>query len=204
MRACLFIFLSITLTLNSVKAQTYFNKDYEADTAAWYAGSSISPLKDTSGYIVVGNIPKGGGPNYISFLKLDIFGDTVFTTTISKYNYNETVIYGDLINKGDTNFFFIGHEYADSLAQNTDSAYAKLYKVNLDGKLIWDKYYGDIGESTYPTDIKSTIDGGYIITGWTTGWGNTNTNSSFLLKVDSLGNEEWHKIYGGGNAILTL
>lgn len=193
-----YILVICSFSTQLIHAQTYFNKDYEADTAVWYAGSSIYELKDTSGYIVVGNIPKGGGPNYISFLKLDVFGDTLFTTTISKFNYNETVIYGDLISEGDTNFIFVGHEFADSLAQNTDSVYAKLYKVDINGNLVWDRYYGDVNESTYATDVKSTLDGGYIITGWTTGWGNTGANSSFLLKVDSLGNEEWHKIYGGG------
>lgn len=194
-----YILVICSFSTQLIHAQTYFNKDYEADTAVWYAGSSIYELKDNSGYIVVGNIPKGGGPNYISFLKLDVFGDTVFTTTISKFNYNETVIYGDLISEGDTNFIFVGHEFADSLAQNTDSVYAKLYKVDINGNLVWDRYYGDVNESTYATDVKATVDGGFIITGWTTGWGGSaNINSSFLLKVDSLGNEEWHKIYGGG------
>ena len=47
-----------------------------------------------------------------------------------------------------------------------------------------------------PFDITTTKDKGYMITGWTTGWGATATNArTFLLKLDSLGNKEWHKIY---------
>jgi hypothetical protein len=196
-KALTIILIFTTLFKFSLKSQTYFNKDYESDTAAWLVGTSIIPLQDTSGYVAVGINPKGGGPSYISFLRIDIYGDTLFTTTIGKYNYNETPSIGSLISIGDTNFVFTGYILADSLTPNQDSSFIKLYKVNDDGSLIWDKTYGDNGRKNFSSDVKPTSDGGFIITGWTTGWAWGNTPKSFLLKVDSIGNEQWHKIYGG-------
>ena len=55
--------------------------------------------------------------------------------------------------------------------------------------------YG-LGVYTEGRSVKQTLDGGYIIGGITSDAGNGATDC-YLLKVDSLGNFQWHKTFGG-------
>ncbi|WP_348304580.1 hypothetical protein [Methanothrix sp.] len=55
------------------------------------------------------------------------------------------------------------------------------------GKKIWQKVFGGIGYNAV-FDIQSTIDGGYILTGLSS---NNNSRDILLIKIDSIGNEEW-------------
>ena len=71
---------------------------------------------------------------------------------------------------------------------------AVLIKTDGNG-LETDKYhYGDTNnEHCYDFDL--TSDGGYILGGHTTSYGVANWDY-YLLKIDSDGNEEWHKTFG--------
>jgi hypothetical protein len=60
------------------------------------------------------------------------------------------------------------------------------------------KSYGNNGYD-YGRDIKQDIDTGYIVTGSSSSFNNSN-GQAFLLKVDSLGNFLWSNAYGGPEA----
>jgi len=70
-----------------------------------------------------------------------------------------------------------------------------LVKTNAMGKVIWERTFGgnkfDAGIS-----ILQTQDGGFIIAGTTSSFGNGNTDF-WLLKTDKIGNELWHNTFGG-------
>ena len=60
---------------------------------------------------------------------------------------------------------------------------------------MWTKTYG--GNSyDYGYSIAKSLDGGYIITGYTASFG-AGADDVYLIKTDSLGNEEWSQTYGG-------
>ena len=59
----------------------------------------------------------------------------------------------------------------------------------------WTGVYGGFSEEKV-RDIKQTTDGGYIITGETFSIG-AGDGDIYLLKIDSIGNFEWEKAYGG-------
>jgi hypothetical protein len=84
-----------------------------------------------------------------------------------------------------------------------------IVKLNSNGDLVWQKTYGDTlgGEDAY--SIKQTLDGGYIVAGYSgmswQGLGNgdiTSHNGNFdywVIKLDSLGNLQWQKTLGGSS-----
>jgi len=71
-----------------------------------------------------------------------------------------------------------------------------LIKLDNDGNEIWSKNYGgDSDEHCYDCDV--TDDGGYILGGHTRSPSYGAVNWDFLLmKIDGLGNEEWHSTFG--------
>ena len=62
------------------------------------------------------------------------------------------------------------------------------------------KFYCRYGGNGYDVgyDVKQTLDGGYIITGSTSSFGQGNTDM-YLLKLDSLGQKQFETSFGGYN-----
>jgi len=103
-----------------------------------------------------------------------------------------------------------GEERGESVYQNADGTYviggftysfpgpeAKFYllKLNSNGNLLWSKIYGGSGyDRCY--SVQQTADSGYVLMGSSTGFG-AGSYDYYLVKTDSLGNEEWSKTYGG-------
>jgi Secretion system C-terminal sorting domain len=78
----------------------------------------------------------------------------------------------------------------------------KLWVVKLDGtgSIVWKKTYGimDDDYQSIAASIKETTDGGYILTGTATTWGQF--SNCLLIKLDGTGNVQWTNSSLGGNA----
>ncbi len=78
-----------------------------------------------------------------------------------------------------------------------------LLKLDSSGGVEWQKSYGSTGDDI-ATSIKQTADGGYIAAGYSNSWYiNPNTDNGqkygWVVKLDSSGNVNWQKLYGGQN-----
>jgi predicted secreted protein len=74
-------------------------------------------------------------------------------------------------------------------------------KLDSSGNVLWQKTYGGAGDEE-PTSIQQTSDGGYIVTGENSSFG-AGGGDFWVLKLDSSGNVQWQKAYGGANGELS-
>ena len=77
-----------------------------------------------------------------------------------------------------------------------------LIKTDANGKEQWNRTFGEKWEPVMVGDIAysvvQTSDGGYMLAGSTTSYG-SGSSDAWLIKVDTNGNEQWNKTFGGGS-----
>jgi len=108
------------------------------------------------------------------------------------FDLNETDVGRVVQQTSDNGYIIVGHTNKIGNANDKDIL---LIRTNYQGDTIWTKTFGG---SNYDTgeDIKETSDNGYIVVGHTLSYGNGEADV-YLIKTDSLGNEEWMKTIGG-------
>jgi uncharacterized delta-60 repeat protein len=164
--------------------------------AKTYGGSSanhLSSLDLTSdgGYIVAGNTMSFGAGGYdVWVLKLNSTGSVVWQKT----------------------FGGAGTDGASSVQQTSDGGYvvaayessfgaggydAWILKLDSNGSVVWQKTYGGTGDD-FPQSILQTLDGGYIVAGYTDSYG-AGSGDFCVFRLNSTGSVEWQKTYGGSN-----
>lgn len=76
-----------------------------------------------------------------------------------------------------------------------DSRFIFLMKTDFEGSCILNQLYGFGGDDQIGYWVESTLDGGYIVCGYTTVDGILNNRDLYIVKVDSLLQREWTKRY---------
>ncbi|MCL5269815.1 MAG: hypothetical protein M1457_04505, partial [bacterium] len=81
----------------------------------------------------------------------------------------------------------------------TDSADIHLIKFSASGDIVWNRMFGsDYGD--YANSLTRTVDGGFLICGYTESIKENGTIRDILLiKTDAEGNLKWRMSYGGSN-----
>ncbi len=166
-------------------------------TVAWqktYGGSgqdyarSIEQTSD-GGYIVAGYTNSfGAGNNDFWVLKLDSSGAVQWQKTYggSKQDYLRSIHQtsdGGYIAVGSTNSF------------GTGAWDIWVLKLDSNGTVQWQRTYGG-SRHDYARYIQQTTDGGYIVAGDTLSFG-AGFRDFCVLKLNSSGNIQWQKTYGG-------
>ncbi len=167
-------------------------------------GLSNSPI---SGEKTVSNF----GINDIWCLKLDSVGnkiwDKVYGGILNEYNGDDNLI--DVIASNDNNIFIIGTTESSLSGNVSDTSNGNIdiwvIKIDTSGNIIWDKLFGgDIADLSNHTVL--TNDNGLIICGSTYSQLSGDVSEApkgnmdiWVIKIDSLGNKQWDKRYGGTN-----
>ncbi len=156
----------------AVLAQSYWSRNYHRSSAD--AGSKVIPLSD-GGFLAVGSTARY---NYDSWLiRTNSNGDTIWTKILDSTEHANNVL-----SVNSTQFVVVGDAFRQTLN------YVYLYKMNLSGDTIWTRLYNGRVPACTGLAIAPTDDHGFIITGSMVVNAGTDI---LLLKVDSLGNQQW-------------
>ena len=159
-----------------------------------YGGSSadgaysIQQTKD-GGYIVAAHVNSfGAGLHDVYLIKTDAKGDTVWTRIYGGTNEERLRAVQQTTEGG---YILV----SETLSFGAGSADVYLIKTDSSGNLMWTKTYGG-SSSDYGYSVRQTLDGGYIIAGYTSSFG-AGTSDVYLIRTDNNGDISWAKTYGG-------
>jgi hypothetical protein len=146
---------------------------------------------DDGGYIVAGYTSSfGAGESDIYVLRLDVDGNKVWERTFGGRSSEEALFVRKLSDAG-----FVVAGYTNSLGAGGNDAY--VLKLDANGNRVWEKVFGgNVDDAAYC--IQQTIDGGYIVVGFTRSFG-AGKSDFYVLKLDSDGNKMWEKTFGGNS-----
>ena len=158
----------------------------EEDDKGW----SVQQTND-GGYIITGYTLSFGVSYYydVYLIKTDSNGDSLWTKV---FNGGSSDMGYSVEQTTDGGYIISGVTW--SSGYGNDDVY--LIKTDCNGDTLWTKTFGGVAHESGLTSVQQTIDGGYIVTGTTTSFGNGNEDV-FLIKTDSDGNTLWTRTFGG-------
>jgi hypothetical protein len=177
-------------------AKTDPNGINEWDNSFGESPSYAYSVKRTAdgGYILVGKtIPWSASDYDVFFTKIDSTGMEEWFEVPhhlggwfddSGYSVQQT---------SDGGYIITGETY--SFGAGDSDVY--LVKVDSEGNLKWQKTFGG-SDLDYGYSVQQTSDGGYIIAGTTSSFGEGGTDV-YLIKTDLTGQFQWQKTFGGNN-----
>ena len=200
-----YIVAGITASLGAGSYDVYVLKLDKDGNLIWekaYGGSApeeayaVQETKD-GGYIVAGRTASFGDTgnsayplNNVYVLKLDENGELEWQKTFGGSSDDYAYSIQQVSDGG-----YIVAGYTASFGTGYDDVY--VLKLNTNGDLLWQKTFGESGYDR-ASSIQQTIEGGYIVAGYTDSFGAGYTDV-YILKLDANGNLVWQKIYGGSD-----
>lgn len=190
-RQVLFPLLFLLETAFLLQAQTTFNKrlHFGYPTAVLTSVVATDSCYYATGLVADTLYPHKEG---ILFVKFGLDGNVVFQKTVTAPGKAYKAWANTLIPLEDGGFALSGYTI-DTLMK------AIFIRYDSGGDTIFTKEYFNpyYPEQDYfrPYDMKQTPEGGFVVASWmgTLSVGNGDVS---ILKIDGLGNEEWHKVYG--------
>jgi hypothetical protein len=175
--------------------------------------SSIGATSD-GGYIITGYTESfGASEKDVWLVKTDNCGNMVWNRTYGGPNSD----YGESVQQtSDGGYIVAGYTgWLEELPYDKSDPFyiipanrphefhfdAYVVKTDADGNLMWNRTYSSEGDD-YGHSVEQTVDGGYVITGYTRAFGIAGGDSDdfdvWLFKIDGEGDVEWSRTYGGG------
>ena len=184
----LFVLATANLLTTSCEEADYDFKEYKTfGDAGIEEGHAVVQTSD-GGYIIAGGRYSLDTQNSDVFVvKTDLFGDTLWTRTFGGDAHD----IGHSVQQTQEGGFVI----AGVTLSFGDGALAYLIKIDTDGNAVWSKTFGG-SDNDRCYAVQQTSDGGYVLAGSTTSFGNGH-NDVWLIKTDSAGGLVWQRTYGG-------
>ena len=144
---------------------------------------------DSTNYIAVGfkDDTVIGNVNFW-LIKVDSSGNVLWN---KNYGDSDDETLDKIIRTDDNYYIAVGDMYDYS----NESYDLFAMKINTDGDTLWTGQYGGPYDERCG-DISPTSDGGYLIGSYAQ-YDSIGSRDALIIKIDSLGNEEWSKYYGG-------
>lgn len=184
-----------TITLTATDSESRSSSasiDIHISWSARYGDTNIELLYSgmqtaDGGYVLVGsNLVAGSGSSYI--VKTDSSGSEEWSNS---YNGGSNVRGRSIKQTSDDGYIIAGSTFSDISFSDSD---VYILKIDSSGAEEWSNTYGGRG-SQHAFSIEKALDGGHIIGG--TNYETTDGGSDvYILKIDSVGVEEW--TYSGG------
>ncbi len=192
-----YILVGETESFGDVSGNVYLIKTDASGDSVWartYGGSrrdwgfSVDQTPD-GGYILAGFTSSyGAGNDDVYLVKTDAIGDTVWTRTFGG-TYSE---WGYSVQATEDGGYIVTGWQIPFVSGNHD---VYLIKTDAVGGLLWERTYGG-SESDVGHSVQQTLDGGYIVAGYTQSFG-AGGRDVYLIKTDDSGDTLWTETYGG-------
>jgi hypothetical protein len=156
----------------------------------WYEDDALS-VKQTAdgGFILAGGTWSfGSGAEDIYLIRTDENGNLIWDKT---YGGSEIDVAMSVSQTGDSGFIIAGCTL--SYGKGLSDVY--LIRTDINGDTIWTKTYGG-AEFDRGNFVIQTNEGGFIITGSTSSFGNS-LEDIYIIRTDMNGDTLWTKIFGG-------
>ncbi len=167
---------------NQVKVDSLGNEQWTKPYPSTFANTT------NQGYILINS----NSPT-ITFTKTDLNGDTLWQTNYSQGIWANHGRYIEQVEDG-------GYIVAGNFQSVTGSGML-LLKLDSLGNKLWQRTFSEPTSAAfcYGFSAQQTNDNGYIIAGFTyiDFYDTTRHKDIFIVKTDSLGNEQWRKYFGG-------
>jgi len=133
-------------------------------------------------------------------VKLDINGGLEWKRAYGGSDFDEAK---GIIQTSDDGYVMVGITYSNNWDVSGQHGGGDMWvvKVGVDGAILWQRALGGSGRD-YGYSVKQTVDGGYIVAGYTES-SDGDVTAAFgeydywAVKLDNIGNIEWQRSYGG-------
>ena len=183
--------------LSLIKTDENGNEEWMQSYGSYPGDSGEVQQTNDGGYVFCGMSGKAA-----AIFKVDENGNEEWTQSFDIFYPSWNVDMANSVKQtNDGGYIVCGMSFWYSSGLQFDSYDVALIKTDQNGNEEWSESFGGYSEYGGFYDegfsVQQTNDGGYIITGRTSSFGNGGSDL-YLIKTNSYGEEQWFQTYGGG------